>query len=123
MHSTLTTGLFPVAAQTKKKLVFYVRAERKKQQVQPLREVRKSLQDTRQNLLWVSVRYYDRHGVRVHMGAGTRITVSERWSKNIIPFEPQASVKYAEVWFVKFQDADQTGEHPHAFYVSGLALE
>lgn len=113
-HSTVTTSLFSIDtsvkdASVKKNVVFYAKSFGMAK---------------KQSVLWVSVRYFDEHGVFIDSTGGDTFDVPSQWQEISIPLTStkQESV-YAEVWFVKYEDADKTGETIHPVYLSGITVK
>ncbi len=111
-HSTVTTGLFPVMtkmAKTSQKIVFMIRSEGREK--------------VRSTLL-ASIRYFDEHGVLIGAFDDKKFEVPYQWTKVSLSLAPKKkATKYAEVWFIKFQDADSTGKVNHPVYLSSVAIE
>jgi hypothetical protein len=109
-HSTFTTSLFPVTASTHKKIVFMMRSEGA--------EILRSK-------LFIMIRYFNKNGVLLNGNSLDKtIDVPYQWKEVILPLKPKkAATRYAEVWFVKFQDADTTGLTNHPIYVSDVKLK
>ncbi len=108
-HSTVTTSLFPVVASSPKKIVFMIRSDGRE-------KVR--------SILFITIRYYDEHGVLTEEFTYKRIEVPYRWTKASFPLVPKKkAIKYAEVWFIKYQDADKTGKVNHPVYLSGVGIK
>ncbi len=116
-HSMLTTGLFRVQTPMKRNIVFHLRSNASKA----------GFKASYRNILWVSLRYYDRHGVLLKSAAGVKVPVAEDWRGVMIPLwvsSPQ--VAYAELWLVKYQDASYgdpvLSSSQVAFYISAVSL-
>jgi hypothetical protein len=112
-HSTLTTGLFAVNSSdlvhSNRQVSFYIQSFGLHQ---------------KHSVLWVAIRFYDRHGVLIDETGGDRFEALDQWRQVSIFLETtKANAAYAEVWFVKFEDADQTGGTIHPVYLSGIWVE
>ena len=108
-HSTVTTSLFPIMASVKKTVVFHVKSFGMGQA---------------HSVLWVSIRYFDEHGVFVDSTGGDTFVVPNQWKEiSISLISAKHESVYAEVWFVKFEDADKTGDTIHPIYVSGIEIK
>ncbi len=108
-HSTMTTSLFPIMPSVKKNVVFYMKSFGRAQQY---------------SVLWVSIRYFDKHGVFVDSTGGDTFGVPNQWKEISIPLiSAKHESVYAEVWFVKFEDADKTGETIHPIYISSIDIK
>ncbi len=75
--------------------------------------------------LFVSIRYFNKNAVLMSgYSLNKTIDVPYQWREVILPLKPKkAAVRYAEVWFIKFQDADTTGLTNHPVYVSDVKLK
>ncbi|CAA6803610.1 MAG: Unknown protein [uncultured Thiotrichaceae bacterium] len=89
-RSALTSGLFPIQAGQRIHLSF----------------MSKTLEDAETlPSLWYEVRYYDANGVFTEPGGGGLTVIEPTWKKITFDAKPATSaMKYAEVWFVKYQD-------------------
>jgi len=118
-HSTLTTGLFPLAAGNKIHLSYVAKAD---------------INGDHQPVLWTEIRYFNQHGVNVDSAGGQRLSISGDWRRNIINLSSkQADIAYAEVWFVKYENgqygenkkaekADDNNNYASAIYLSDIKL-
>lgn len=89
-RSALTTGLFAIRSEQQLRLSF----------------MSKTVADA-ENLpsLWYEIRYFDENGVFTESGGGELAVVQPEWKE--ITFKPKPgspAMKYAEVWFLKYQD-------------------
>ena len=119
-HSTLTTGLFPLAAGEKIHLSYVAKAD---------------VNGSQQPVLWTEIRYFDQYGVNIDSAGGQRLSVSGDWRQNMISLSPnQADIAYAEVWFVKYENGqygenntennaiDADNDYASAIYLSDIKL-
>lgn len=111
-HSTLTTGLFLINTQglrsQNKRVYFHAQSKGLAQ---------------KHSMIWVAVRYFDRHGLLIDEKVGDKFEVFDQWQEMSVPLEvSDAHVVYTEVWFVKFKDADQMGKTKHPIYLSAIQI-
>ncbi len=95
-HSTLTTGLFPLA--TGKRLVINYM-------------VRSGNTGELGSTLWTEVRYFNKQGVNIEQANGNAEAAPANWSQRAIILSPQKpSIAYAEIWFVKYENVKNDDE-------------
>ena len=90
-HSTLTTGLFPLSTGTTLTVSYKVRSAHR---------------DGLGSTLWTEVRYFNKQGVNIDKANGYSEAAPADWSQRTIVLSPQKpGVAYAEIWFVKYENA------------------
>jgi len=108
-HSIFTTGLFLIHKNRVSNITFMLRSDG----------------DTSiRSKLLINLRYFDKNGIHVESGGWNVSDAPYEWKRIIVPVAPKNNnVSYAEAWFIKYQDADSSGEVNHPVYVSAVSIQ
>lgn len=107
-HSCLTTSLFRFDPKAKKSFSFQMRSDG---------------QMSERSVLWIGVRYYNQQGLLIASSGGKQWPVPNNWTQGTIMLAPtHPETAYAEVWLVKYRDAEPEGDVDHAIYVADFRL-
>ena len=107
-HSTFTTSMFLIKKNKPQTLYLMLKSD--------------GGEKLRSQLL-VNFRYFDANGLHLESNGWNVFDAPYEWKKVSVQVIPKnKNAVYAEAWFVKYRDADSTGEVNHSVYVSDVEI-